>query len=341
MYPKIGHVSLHKSLIFAVSQDIAAKRGCRAAALKTGRSCHMYEDFGTILNRGFKTWVRNLNICIPYVLNFFINLILFVFFFVLIGALLYVSGSMNVVDPAALTNEEIYSMIWDGFKNNIPVSVALVLAFFLLSMILQAFFTAGAIGMAKKASETGDTVFSDMFRSGWKNSFRLFLTSLLLALMVLAGIVFIVPGALTIGDLNSLVHNPGLPVKGMGVLGAGVMLWTVYLLVISILFSLAPYALVIDELDPLDALKAGYGFFMSNKLDVFFLWTFSVGLAFVNGFIGELLGSEILLVSIITYFVPMIILQPFTAVLWTRLYLLGEERKLYNPDDLLSGPDGL
>ncbi|WP_235284902.1 DUF7847 domain-containing protein [Methanosarcina mazei] len=248
---------------------------------------------------------------------------------------------MNVVDPAVLTNEEIYSMIWDGFKNNIPVSVALVLAFFLLSMILQAFFTAGAIGMAKKASETGDTVFSDMFRSGWKNSFRLFLTSLLLALMVLAGIVFIVPGALTIGDLNSLVHNPGLPVKGMGVLGAGVMLWTVYLLVISILFSLAPYALVIDELDPLDALKAGYGFFMSNKLDVFFLWTFSVGLAFVNGFIGELLGSEILLVSIITYFVPMIILQPFTAVLWTRLYLLGEERKLYNPDDLLSGPDGL
>ena len=58
-----------------------------------------------------------------------------------------------------------------------------------------------------------------MFRSGWKNSFRLF-SSLLLALMVLAGIAFIVPGALTIGDLNSLVHNPGLPVKGMGVLGA-------------------------------------------------------------------------------------------------------------------------
>lgn len=27
MYPKIGHVSLHKSLIFAVSQDIAAKKG--------------------------------------------------------------------------------------------------------------------------------------------------------------------------------------------------------------------------------------------------------------------------------------------------------------------------
>ena len=34
MYPKIGHVSLHKSLIFAVSQDIAAKEGVQSCYLK-------------------------------------------------------------------------------------------------------------------------------------------------------------------------------------------------------------------------------------------------------------------------------------------------------------------
>jgi hypothetical protein len=300
----------------------------------------MYEDFGTILNRGFKTWGRNPNICIPYVLNFFINLILSVFFFGLIGALLFVSGSGSAGDLNTLANEELYSILWDGFKNNIPVSVALILAFSLFGMFLQAFFTAGAIGMAKKASETGDTVFSDMFRSGWKNSFRLFLTNLVLALMLLAGIVFIVPGALTVGDLNSLVQNPELPVKGMGVLGIGILLWTIYLLAVNIVFSIAPYALVIDELDPLEALKAGYRFFMSNKLDVFFIWIISVGLAFLNGFVGELLGPENILVSGITYFVPVFILQPITAVLWTRLYLVGEERELYNPYDLLSDPEG-
>jgi hypothetical protein len=300
----------------------------------------MYEDFGTILNRGFKTWVRNPNICIPYVLNFFINLILSVFFFGLIGAMLFVSGSGSAVDLNTLANEELYSILWDGFKNNIPVSVALILAFSLFGMFLQAFFTAGAIGMAKKASETGDTVFSDMFRSGWKNSFRLFLTSLVLALMLLAGIVFIVPGALTVGDLNSLVQNPELPVKGMGVLGIGILLWTIYLLAVNIVFSIAPYALVIDELDSLEALKAGYRFFMSNKLDVFFIWIISVGLAFLNGFVGELLGPENILVSGITYFVPVFILQPITAILWTRLYLVGEERELYNPYDLLSDPEG-
>ena len=299
----------------------------------------MYEDFGTILNRGFKTWVRNLNICIPFVLNFFVNLILSVFFFGILGVLLFASGSGNVIDPTTVSDEELYSILWNGFSNNIPASIALILAFSLLGMFLQSFFTAGAIGMAKKASETGDTAFSDMFRSGSKNGFRLFLTTLMISLMLLAGIVFVVPGALTIGDLNSLIENPMVPVKGMGVLGIGILLWTIYLLALNIALSLAPYALVIDELDPLDALKTGYRFFRANKLDVFFIWIISIGLVFVNSFVGEILGSDIILVSGITYFVPMFILQPFTTILWTRLYLVGEEREIYNPYELLSDPD--
>ncbi len=299
----------------------------------------MYEDFGTILNRGFKTWVRNLNICIPFVLNFFVDLILYASFFGLIGVLLFASGSESVIDPATISDKELFSILWDGFTNNIPASIALILAFSLLSMFLRSFFTAGAIGMAKKASETGDTSFSYMFKSGSKNGFRLFLTTLMISLILLAGIVFVVPGALTIGDINSLIENPRVPVNGMGILGIGIMLWTIYFLALNIVLSLAPYALVIDELDPLDALKAGYRFFRANKLDVFFIWVISIGLALVNGFVGESLGSEVTLVSGITYFVPIFILQPITAILWTRLYLVGEERKLYNPYDLLSDPD--
>jgi len=299
----------------------------------------MYEDFGTILNRGFKTWVRNINICIPYVLNFFVSLILYIFFFGLIGAMLFTSGSGSGIDPATLSNEELYSILWNGFTSNIPGSIALILAFSLSGMFLQSFFTAGAVGMAKKASETGDTVFSDMFRSGSKNGFRLFLTNLMLALMFLAGIIFVVPGALAIGDLKSLIDNPEMPVEGMGILGIGILIWTIYLLVLNIVLSIAPYALVIDELDPLDALKKGYRFFKENKLDVFFIWIISIGLAFVNGFISEVLGTQNILISSITYFVPILILQPLTAVLWTRLYLVGEDRELYNPYELLSDPE--
>lgn len=178
-----------------------------------------------------------------------------------------------------------------------------------------------------------------MLRSGSKNGFRLFLTSLMVALILLAGIAFLVPGAVTIGDLNSLIKNPEVPVQGIGVLTIGILLWAIYLLAINIALSLAPYALIIDELEPLDALKSGYRFFRTNKLDVFFIWIISVGLAFFNGFVGEFLGSQSILISGITYFVPIFILQPLTAVLWTRLYMVGEERELYNPYDLLSDPE--
>lgn len=299
----------------------------------------MYEDFGTILNRGFKTWVRNLNICIPFVLNFFTNLTLSVFFIIIIGFLFF-ADSASVIDPAALSNEELYTILWDGFTNNIGSSIALILAFSLLGTLLQAFFISGAIGMAKKASETGDTVFSDMFRSSSKNAFRMFLTSLMLALISLAGIVFIVPGALSIGDLGSLVENPEMPVEGMGVLGAGILLWTIYLLAINIVFSIAPYALVIDELDPLDALKTGFRFFKENKLDVFFIWIITIGLVFVNSLVSEFLGSGSILIASITTFVPIFVLSPLTSILWTRLYLVGKDRKLYDPYDLLSDPEG-
>jgi hypothetical protein len=157
--------------------------------------------------------------------------------------------------------------------------------------------------------------------------------------MLLVGIVFVVPGALTIGDISGLIVNPEATVEGMGTLAIGILIWGIYILAINIVLSLAPYALVIDELEPLDALKTGYRFFLKNKLDVFFIWIISVGLAFINGFVGEVLGSESILISGITYIVPILILQPLTAVLWTRLYLTGEERELYNPSDLLSEPE--
>ena len=301
----------------------------------------MHEEFGTILNRGFNSWVRNLNICIPYVLNLFINLILYLFFFGLMGLLLFTSNTGSIIDLATLSQEEIYTMMWEGLSENIAMSVFLVLVFFLFVMFVQSFFTAGAIGMAKKASETGDTVLSDMLISGSKNVFRLFLVFLLITLILLVGIIFIVPGALAVGNLSTLVENPEVSLNGMSALFIGAILWSVYIIVMNLVLSLASYALVIDELGPLEALSAGFGFFMNNKLDVFFLWIISIGLALINSFVGEFAGSESILVTVVTSLVPIVVLQPLIVVLWTRLYLSRKGKKLYNPLDLLSEPDRL
>lgn len=300
----------------------------------------MQEDFRTIINRGVNSWYRNLNICIPFILNFFINLLLYVFFFGLMGMLLFASNAQEIVDPASMPPEELYSIMLQGFSDNFALSMLLILGFLLLGMYIQSFFTAGAIGMANRAIETGDTVLTDMLVSGSKNSFRLFLTNFLLfLLLLLGGIIFIVPGILQAGDLIGLLENPEAQLQSMGVLVIGIFLGALYMAIISIVLSLAPYALVIDRLDPLEALKAGFAFFKENKLDVFFIWVIYIGLALVNNFVGEFIGSRSILVSGLTAVVPIFVLQPLIAVLWTRLYMSRKGKKLYDPADLLSFSD--
>ncbi|HHV24865.1 MAG TPA: hypothetical protein GXX65_10195 [Methanosarcina sp.] len=300
----------------------------------------MYEDFGTILSRGFKSWVRNLNICIPFVLNFLINLFLYFLFFALMVLLVFTSSTGSIIDPATLSDYEVFTMIWKGFCENVALSVFLILGFFLFAMFVQSYFTAGAIGMAKKASETGDTVLSDMLVSGSKNVFRFFLTVLLIGLLLLVGIIFLVPGALAVGDLSMLIENPeASSIHGMTALAIGVIVWALHIIIINVVLSLSTYALVIDELGPLEALSAGFSFFKNNKLDVFFIWTLYIGVSLIISRISEFIGSENLLAAVITILIPVAVLQPLVAVLWTRLYLTRKGRKLYNPADLLSYPD--
>jgi uncharacterized membrane protein len=148
-----------------------------------------------------------------------------------------------------------------------------------------------------------------------------------------------VPGALQVGDLSGLLENPEAQLESMGVLVIGILFWTFYMAIISIVLSLAPYALVIDRLDPLEAMKTGFAFFKENKLDVFFIWVIYIGLALVNNFVGEFIGSRSFLVAGITSIIPVFVLQPLIAVLWTRLYMSKKGKKLYNPSDLLSVPN--
>lgn len=300
----------------------------------------MHENLGTIINRGFNSWVRNLNICVPFILNSFVSLILELFLIALMGILYFASNVGTVINPATITPEELLPLIWKGFTENIVMSVLLILVFFLFMIFVQSFFTAGAIGMAKKASETGDTVFSDMLISGSKNVFRLFLTTLLMTLLLLVGIIFMVPGALAVGDLSLLIENPAAQIQSVGVLSIGMILWGTYIMAVSIVLSLTSYALVIDELDPLEALSAGFHFFMENKLDVFFVWIIYLGMAFINTLVSEYFGTGSIPVSVLTSLLPIVVLHPLATVLWTRLYVSRMGKKIYNPLDLLSDPNG-
>ena len=299
----------------------------------------MHEDLETIIRKGFYSWVRNLNICIPFILNFFVDLILLVLFLVLLSILLFASNTGNVVNPAALSQKEIFSTLLKGFTENIILSILLILLFFLIEMFIQSFFTAGAIAMAKKASETGDTLLSDMFISGSKNAFRFFLTTLLITLLELGGIIFMVPGVLIVGDLSILLENPIAQMQGMRIITIGLTLLGTYILAINIVLSPTLYALVIDGLDTFKALSTGFHFFMGNKMDVFLIWIIFTVLSLINILVSEYANPGSILVSWFTSLLPIVILQPLKTVIWTRIYISKKGQKLYDPSYLLSYSD--
>ena len=300
----------------------------------------MYEDFGTIVNRGFYSWARNLNICIPFVLNFLFNIIIYILLFIAIGFLIFEANAGSLTNSTTPSETEVLSMLWTGLTHNIILSSAIILGFILFGGFVQSFFTAGAIGMARKATETGDTVLPDMIVSGSKNAFRLFLIYLLIGLLMLAGIVFVVPGALTFGDLSVLIYNPQVAsVQGAGLLAFGIILWTGYIIFLNIALSFSQYALVIDELEPLEALSAGFRFFKENKLDVLFIWFITLGLSSIDIIINNQFGTKSLLISGLTLLLSMTVIQPLITVIYTRLYSSRKGNKIYNPVDLLSCPE--
>ena len=298
----------------------------------------MPEDIGTIINKGFKTWVRNLNICVPFILNSIVGGALFFFFFSVIGIMLLGPELASGVDISLLPPEELLGIMADAVLENAGTFVLVTLLFYLLVTLVQAFFTAGAIGMAKRAVETGDTVVSDMVAAGKRNAFRLFLVSVVMGLLALAGIVFVVPGALAVGDLSYFLDNPEASLRGAGLLSLGILVWVLYILILNISLALVGYALVVDELDPIEAISMGLRVFMRNKLDVIILWVLSLSLSFFVSYIQEFIGSDSSFVFILTTLISLIVIAPLTAVWWTRLYLTKTCRNLYDHTELLCDP---
>ena len=298
----------------------------------------MPEDIGTIINKGINTWVRNLNIFIPFFLNSIVEGIISIFFFGLMAILLFASQIESGMDLEALSPEELLSMFGSAFLDNIGIAVVSLFLYYLLISFIQVFFRAGAIGMAKEANEKGDTVFSDMIRYGSKNTFRLFLTTVLIGLLVLIGIVFIVPGALAVDDLSFFLENPKSSFEAMGLLGIGLIIWVLYALLINLLLSVVPFALVLDELDPIEAVSTGLSFFMDNKLSAFFLWGISISMSMALGLAQHYLGANLYL-SFLISLISLVVILPLTTVWWTRFYLDRTGKKLYDHFELLDDPD--
>ncbi len=298
----------------------------------------MVEDIGKIISKGFETYTNNINLSIPFVLNAFITGLLAVFmlglgFFYIFGP--YLPSLENATRP-----QEIFFIILPVITQHLPEIVVLILLYFVIASFFQSFFVAGAVGMAQKATETGKSELSTMIEAGKKNVVNLYLADILVGLLSIAGIVFLVPGAMK-ADITQILssENPG----AILLLGGGFLLWIVYLVIISLLLAVFTYALVIDNLGPVDGILTGFRFFNNHKFDVFLMWLIIGVIVIVLAIIGEVMRVIPVMNtiwSIINMFISVFVIPPLTTLWWVRLYMERTNKKLYF-NELLAHPNDL
>ncbi|MCL7411628.1 MAG: hypothetical protein M8350_07475 [Methanosarcinaceae archaeon] len=302
----------------------------------------MSQDIGTIINKGFGTWMRNLNISLPFILNFGISgLLALIIFAVFVVIFVMPELSSMGLDPANILPEQMLSILSSVVGDHIMLIIAVFIIFMILIMFIQSYFIAGAIGMSKIATETGDTYLNDMLSYGNRNVVNLFLINILLVLIMLAGIVFIVPGILSMENFNMFLSNPEETAASSVLFAFGFLTWMLYILVASIVLSIVKYVLVVDDLDPITALETGFRFFMDNKLDIFLMWLILISISVFVGIIGQGISS-VPIISTIWAFADIVIsiavIPPLTAIWWTRLYLSRTGKNMYDVNDLLDHP---
>ncbi|WP_094228486.1 DUF7847 domain-containing protein [Methanolobus psychrotolerans] len=299
----------------------------------------MVEDIGTVIRKGFGTWTRNLNICVPFILEVLAAIVFLIFTLIFFMMVVIVSlGSRQDIDPANISPEEMLGIFTSIFSEGIWLLIIGGIILFLLYMVVQSFLTAGAIGMAKTASEKGNTNLSDMFDAGKNNFFNLFLTKVLVFLLIIAGLVFLIPGIISIGDVSIFLANPEIAPAGASLLLIGLLVWGLYLLALSIIFLLVDYALVIDGLDPISAIEKGISVLLSNKFPAFMIWILIMGISLSLALISEVTSNVEIISQIWSYLdfiLSIIVIQPLIVVWLTRFYLNRTEKKLYSFDDYI------
>lgn len=279
-------------------------------------------NFGEILGNGFKTWKKNIIICVPFILGAVISImvaacILLPTMFSLFSPVI----KQAISNPASMSSSETASQIFRIISENIGLIIGVIIILILLLGLIMSFFTAGAIGMAKEAILTGSTNFSHMMTYGKKKFLSYFGASIIVGLVMFVGFLFALPGFIDLlANIESLSSTPTTQelLAIMGPLMIGGLLMIVYMLLMSIILALVLYAVVLDDLKAIGGFFKGIQvFWYYNKLNVFLLWLIVLIISSILGLFGMIPYAGSIIVFILSFFV----VAPLTTIWWTKLYL--------------------
>ena len=308
----------------------------------------MVEELGTILRNGFEIWKKNLIICLPFVFSMLLTVIVAV---LIIGSALLVTfgpllpSMMPHITESGEIPPALVQQLQPLFLQHIGLWTGAVFVTVILVLLITAFFNAGAIGMAKEATETGRTSLSSMIDYGRQKFVQLLGAKIIVGVVLLAGFVFLIPGLVALVPTLKTVPIPQdtTNIMAFTLLGIGFLIMIIYMLIVSIVLALPPYAVVIDDLGAVDGVKKGVNCFMAHKVDVFLLW---LVIAVITMGISIVLGNIPYIGGFVNLAVSLLVIQPLIVIWWSRLYLstiliVPKQELIRESDDALKWRAGL
>src|SRR5690606_17039223 len=198
---------------------------------------------------------------------------------------------------------------YNGYNDQEALLVLIpFLAAISISMLIRLFFNLGAIGMARQVLEGGRSDTSSMWSTARRHFWNMFLLSLLNGLIIglttLAGSILIL--GVQLAGAVPVIYN-SFDRTGMLLFTS---IWSFFIvfvyilmfvmlfaylqatlifstpvssfaLILSVVLSPAPYALVLEGLGPVQAIQAGVDFFKGNKFDVLVLYLVTTVLSLI------------------------------------------------------------
>lgn len=277
----------------------------------------MYENLSTLIQRGFGTWRNNLSLAVPFILQTGVIGILAM----ALVALLFASQPIEEADISDIAE----------ILTSTP-SILAIIGTLLVILAATAFFTAGAIEMAHQGTLEGKSSLSIMWAGGKRHFASMYLANLVIMAIMIAGALAI--GLLTAGLLMQFSGLEALQMVAEGkaammdtsttlTLMVGSMLMIAFALAASLALALAPYALVVEGMGPIEAIRRGMGFFRENPFDVFMIWIITLAISLAISLPGQVHpeGGVAILWPLINMALSLAVIAPLTTVWWTRLYL--------------------
>jgi len=277
-------------------------------------------EFGEIIKGGYKTWKNNFILCIPFILGGFLSAIVAGIIMVITFLSLFWPLIETVfTNPASISSSDFFSQLYSIITSNLISIITVFIIIAIIVGLIYSFFYSGAIGMAKEALLTGKTNLSHMMDYGKRKYLDYFFASIIVGLIALIGVLFIIPGILSI---SSEISSSGFDFSSQNInayfpMIIGLLIMIPYMIIMSIIFALVSYAVVIDDLSAIEGVKKGFRVFRHNKLNVFLIWLIVGVISFLFGLIGliPIIGGTLSLI------VTFLIVTPLTTIWWSKFYI--------------------